>query len=340
MAENGEQKNGEDVQPNQTLYINNLNERIKKEELRKALYSMFSQFGTVLDVVALKTLRMRGQAFVVYKDTTTATNAMRQMQSFPFFDKPMRVQYAKGKSDIISKLEGSFTAKNKTAADRKKEDEKKLEEKKARKAAEPKKAEKRKRDEETSVASGTSHVQPKQLPPNNVLFVENLPEQANELMLQMLFQQFPGYKEVRMVAGKPGIAFVEYDNEIESAAAMNGLQHFKITPTNLMSHRPDLMVHGCSDVAVVDISPCNKLDNTNHTTDTMQTTTTSTAAGGITAVPTQDMHRHETAKGAAGGAAAASVIPGVGTVVGGAIGAAVGHHKKKEHETEGTHQYT
>jgi len=50
------------------------------------------------------------------------------------------------------------------------------------------------------------------------------------------------------------------------------------------------------------------------------------------------MHRHETAKGAAGGAAAASVIPGVGTVVGGAIGAAVGHHKKKEHETEGTHQ--
>lgn len=32
---------------------------------------------------------MRGQAFVVFKDTTTATNAMRTMQNFIFLDKPM-----------------------------------------------------------------------------------------------------------------------------------------------------------------------------------------------------------------------------------------------------------
>ena len=50
---------------------------------------MFSQFGTVLDVVAMKTLRMRGQAFVVFKDVSSATNAMRAMQNFPFYDKPM-----------------------------------------------------------------------------------------------------------------------------------------------------------------------------------------------------------------------------------------------------------
>ncbi|PRP86272.1 exported protein of unknown function [Planoprotostelium fungivorum] len=72
----------------------------------------------------------------------------------------------------------------------------------------------------------------------------------------------------------------------------------------------------------------------------MQTTTTTNAYGDMATVQTKDMHRHETAKGAAGGAALASVIPGVGTVVGGAIGAAVGHHKKKQHEREGTHQYT
>lgn len=63
--------------------------------------------------------------------------------------------------------------------------------KKAKKANEPKKAEKRKREEESAAANPAPalHVQPKQLPPNNVLFVENLPEQANDLMLQMLFQQ-------------------------------------------------------------------------------------------------------------------------------------------------------
>lgn len=54
------------------------------------------------------------------------------------------------------------------------------------------------------------------------------------MMLTMLFQQFPSFKEVRMVPGKKGIAFVEFENEVEASVAMNGLQHFKITPTNLM----------------------------------------------------------------------------------------------------------
>jgi len=53
-------------------------------------------------------------------------------------------------------------------------------------------------------------------------------------MLSMLFQQFPGFKEVRMVSGKSGIAFVEFENEIEAGVALGGLQHFKITPTHLM----------------------------------------------------------------------------------------------------------
>ena len=120
--------------PNQTLYINNLNEKVKKEgsfisceyldsctnqqfgfcvrlvwsykrltfqahvtpcffaphvELKKSLYAIFSQFGPILDIVALKTLKMRGQAFVVFQDISSATNALRSMQGFPFYDKPM-----------------------------------------------------------------------------------------------------------------------------------------------------------------------------------------------------------------------------------------------------------
>ena len=45
--------------------------------------------------------------------------------------------------------------------------------------------------------------------PNKILFVQNLPETSNEAMLGMLFQQFPGFREVRMVEARPGIAFVE-----------------------------------------------------------------------------------------------------------------------------------
>ena len=70
--------------------------------------------------------------------------------------------------------------------------------------------------------------------PNKLLFVQNLPAEASELMVSMLFQQFPGYKEVRLVPGKAGIAFVEFEQEAQSGVAMAGLQEFKITPQNLM----------------------------------------------------------------------------------------------------------
>ena len=45
-----------------------MNEKIKKEDLRKSLYVLMSQFGQVLDIVALKTMKMRGQAFVIFKE--------------------------------------------------------------------------------------------------------------------------------------------------------------------------------------------------------------------------------------------------------------------------------
>ncbi|XP_023214181.1 U1 small nuclear ribonucleoprotein A-like isoform X2 [Centruroides sculpturatus] len=63
---------------------------------------------------------MRGQAFVIFKDINSATNALRSMQGFPFYDKPMRIQYAKTDSDIIAKMKGTFVerpAKPKTKED-------------------------------------------------------------------------------------------------------------------------------------------------------------------------------------------------------------------------------
>jgi RNA recognition motif-containing protein len=58
-------------------------------ELKRCLYAIFSQFGKILDVVCMRTYRLRGQAWVVFSDVTAATNALTSMQGFPFFDKPM-----------------------------------------------------------------------------------------------------------------------------------------------------------------------------------------------------------------------------------------------------------
>uniref|UniRef100_A0A914UWM7 RRM domain-containing protein n=1 Tax=Plectus sambesii TaxID=2011161 RepID=A0A914UWM7_9BILA len=102
-----------DIKPNHTIYINNLNEKVKKEELKKALYAIFSQFGQIVDIMAFKTLKMRGQAHVIFKEVTSATNALRSMQGFPFYDKPMRIQFSRDDSDVISKAKGTFVERPK-----------------------------------------------------------------------------------------------------------------------------------------------------------------------------------------------------------------------------------
>lgn len=76
-------------QPIQTLYINNLNDKLPKEQLKQSLYLLFSQFGTILDVVTLKTEKMRGQAWVSFLAVQSAVDAKNKLQGFDFFGKPM-----------------------------------------------------------------------------------------------------------------------------------------------------------------------------------------------------------------------------------------------------------
>ncbi|XP_072974662.1 U2 small nuclear ribonucleoprotein B'' [Typha angustifolia] len=228
-----------DIPPNQTIYIKNINEKVKKEELKRSLYALFSQYGRILDVVALKTTKLRGQAWIVFSEITAASNAVRQMQNFPFYDKPMRIQYAKTKSDCVAKADGTYAP----------EEKKKKKEEKA--------AERKKRAEEAQQAGSASNgpsaqnnggfsasqasrqgktsSQEPAAAPNNILFIQNLPHETTSMMLQILFQQYPGFREVRMIEAKPGIAFVEFGDDMQASVAMQALQAFKITPQNPMA---------------------------------------------------------------------------------------------------------
>ena len=46
--------------------------------------------------------------------------------------------------------------------------------------------------------------------------------------------RFPGFKEVRLVPGRSDIAFVEFENEVQSGTAKEALQGFRITPSRAM----------------------------------------------------------------------------------------------------------
>lgn len=58
-------------------------------DLKESMYYLFSQYGRVLDVVALKTMPARGQAFICFDQIQEATNAKRTLQGFPVFGKAL-----------------------------------------------------------------------------------------------------------------------------------------------------------------------------------------------------------------------------------------------------------
>lgn len=231
-----------DIPPSQTLYINGLNEKIKIPELKCCLLELFSTYGEIIDIIAAGSLKKKGQAFVVFKDISCATNALRALQGFQFLDKAMRIAYCKTKSDVVAHEDGTFKprAKAGTVAVTREEEKKKPAVPGARTPGiipPPKVG-----MTATTVPPPKSMVaHPGAAPPkgsaeaseggqpSNVLFVENLPQEVNEVMLTMLFRQYPGFQEARLIKGR-NVAFIEYADELQAGIAKHGLQGFMVTP--------------------------------------------------------------------------------------------------------------
>ncbi|XP_055334606.1 U1 small nuclear ribonucleoprotein A-like [Paramacrobiotus metropolitanus] len=204
--------------PNNTLYLNNLNEKLKRKRLQESLHAVFKQFGEILAIQCWpKSLSRKGQAWVIFRDVPSAVKALTSMQGFPFYDKPMRIQFARADSDMVTRARGTYVPRPKKKAGEKA--------KKPKPMAAP-----------VGVEVRPAPINPENIPdnqpPHNILFVTNLPTDSGEELLNQLFQQFTGFREVRMVPSRPDIAFVEYETEMHASVAKENLQGFKVTPTH------------------------------------------------------------------------------------------------------------
>ena len=68
---------------------------------------IFSEYGNVIDLVAKTNLKAKGQAFVVFDDVEAAKRALREVQGFELFDKPMILDFARTRSDATVQMEGN-----------------------------------------------------------------------------------------------------------------------------------------------------------------------------------------------------------------------------------------
>ncbi|EDL47272.1 U1A small nuclear ribonucleoprotein [Plasmodium vivax India VII] len=101
------------IPPNETLYVKNLNDRIKIDEMKKNLKDLFKQYGVIEDLVVMKSFWRKGQAWVVYDNVESSTKALNALQGFVLFGKIMQINYSHNKSDVHSKRDGTFVERSK-----------------------------------------------------------------------------------------------------------------------------------------------------------------------------------------------------------------------------------
>ena len=196
------------LQPNATLYLKNIDWKIKKGLLRRALYSLFTRYGKVLEVIALRRDGLRGQAWIIYDSVQSATAALQSLQGFTLFGKDLVLEYARASSDRIAKRDGTYVPKAK----------------RIKRTVETQEEEEPEQQDEEDAAK--THEQP-DAPPSKYLLAQDLPADCNEMVLAMLFREYQGYKEVRMP--RPGLAFVEFEDQVQATLAKERLNGFQLT---------------------------------------------------------------------------------------------------------------
>ncbi|KZP32879.1 RNA-binding domain-containing protein [Athelia psychrophila] len=208
-------------QPNTSLYINNLNDKINKEELRAQLYALFTTYGKIIDVIATKSAKMRGQAFLVFTDLAGATSALRACEGMVFYDKPMHIDYAKSKSWATLKREDpAFVAPNSAHAtqaaqhagritissDKRPRDEEMADgerQTKQQKADDDDDEEMEIDDEEEagqpSAPFTSASVPPTSQQPTSRLLCTNLPQEVTDSVLTILLEPRDGFKSCQVL---------------------------------------------------------------------------------------------------------------------------------------------
>ena len=211
----------------QTLYINHICEKVGLMELKRSLFSLFSRYGVVIEILAHKGIKKRGQAFITFQDLESAVRAKNALDNYFLFDRAISVHFARRKSLAAKRLSG-YNPYGRRVHSR-------TEAIPLTKGAIPRHFdfEMESSDEEPEIEVEVSNVVSSApvnelIPPNRILFVQHLPEGTDaKLLLDMLFGQYRGYVECRPVPMKPDIAFVEFENEDQAGvalAALNGLE--------------------------------------------------------------------------------------------------------------------
>merc|ERR1719310_2271636 len=179
-----------DLVPRHSLYLSNLDTKIKTSELKDLLYALFCQYGLISNIYASKKSSMRGQAFITFCKISDSAKAKRALNGAMFCGKSLKVDFTKNDAKIVTKYKNLYESKE---------------------------------------APKALNINAQNLTKTSAtLFVSNLPENILPQTLHALFSPYRGFKEIRQIPGNARIAFAEYSSDSEAAMVKETLQAFKI----------------------------------------------------------------------------------------------------------------
>jgi len=102
----------EALSKSKTLYLKNLNENIQTTFMGQALEQLFSTFGEIIKISVKASFRMKGQAFIIFKEQESADKALESLDGWILYEKPIQINYSRSQSDLVRDLEGKSLSEN------------------------------------------------------------------------------------------------------------------------------------------------------------------------------------------------------------------------------------
>lgn len=219
--------------PGNTLYIRNLRERVGPSRMRQLLYAVFSKFGTLIDVVMLKTKKMRGQAFVCFAELANAVRAKEELDGFSFLNRTLVIQFARTQSYALHKVQGTFQL---LVEKRRAEFE---EQRRLELHQETMQQEEHIQEIATTALKAMAEAGPSSSisalhalgvhrteKHTSLLLIENAPEGITQQDVVDVFGQFDGFLKLAAVPNLKGAYLAEYEDQDQASGSKDALDGF------------------------------------------------------------------------------------------------------------------
>ena len=167
--------------------------------------SLFSRYGEIIDIIVKKNKKLRGQAFIIFKNRASSIVAKNCLNDTLFMGKQIRIDFSNKKSNVFLSYKGEYLNKNKTNKNNLQKNKDKLCEFLELK------------EKDLTITENTT---------SNRIFVKNINEEITLSIIESVFQTFKGFISAKLMKG---YAIVEYSSKELAEVALNNTNNQKLT---------------------------------------------------------------------------------------------------------------